>query len=78
MMSRIPYAVNSSASAALILLLGLQFSLKPAEAQYTTATGMPSFTTALPVEMGFTNVANGNLHLEIPLGSFPQRGHQEQ
>jgi RHS repeat-associated protein len=24
--------------------------------------------------MGFTNVANGNLHLEIPLASFPQRG----
>jgi RHS repeat-associated protein len=48
--------------------------VKPADAQYTTATGTPTFTTALPVEMGFTNVANGNLHLEIPLASFPQRG----
>jgi RHS repeat-associated protein len=45
-----------------------------AYAQYTAATGTPTFTTALPVEMGFTNVANGNLHLEIPLASFPQRG----
>jgi RHS repeat-associated protein len=48
--------------------------VKPAEAQYTTAAGTPTFTTALPVEMGFTNVANGNLHIEIPLASFPQRG----
>lgn len=36
--------------------------------------GAPSFTTALPVESGFLNVANGNLHQAIPLGSFPQRG----
>jgi len=27
-----------------------------------------------PVEMGFVENANGNLHLEIPLGSYPQRG----
>jgi hypothetical protein len=47
---------------------------KPAEAQYTTAAGTPTFSTAMPVEMGFTNVANGNLHIEIPLASFPQRG----
>lgn len=26
-----------------------------------------------PVELGFVNVANGILHLEIPLASFPQR-----
>lgn len=26
------------------------------------------------VELGFTETSNGNLHLEIPLGSFPQRG----
>ncbi|HKW76566.1 MAG TPA: hypothetical protein VJN64_13640 [Terriglobales bacterium] len=41
---------------------------------YLNATGSPTFTTAMPVEMGFVNVANGNLHLEIPLASFPQRG----
>ena len=45
-----------------------------AYAQYTTATGAPTFTTAVPVEMGFTNISNGNLHLEIPIASFPQRG----
>ncbi|PYU23413.1 MAG: hypothetical protein DMG32_16190 [Acidobacteria bacterium] len=48
---------------------------KTAEAQnYLTQTGSPSFTTSQPVELGFVNVANGNLHLEIPLGYFPQRG----
>src|SRR6266849_713180 len=36
--------------------------------------GAPTFTTAVPVEMGFLNAANGNLHITIPLGSFPQRG----
>ena len=41
---------------------------------YVYQIGKPTFTTALPVENGFINVANGNLHLEIPLGNFPQRG----
>jgi RHS repeat-associated protein len=45
-----------------------------ATAQYLDQTGTPSFTTAHPVELGFINLANGNLHLEIPLASFPQRG----
>ncbi len=36
--------------------------------------GAPTFSTTLPVELGSVNVSNGNLHLEIPLGSFPQRG----
>ena len=43
---------------------------------YLTRVGVPSFTTAMPVEHGFINLATGNLHLEIPLGSFPQRGGQ--
>jgi hypothetical protein len=41
---------------------------------YLQGIGVPTFTTQVPVENGFINVANGNLHLEIPLGSFPQRG----
>jgi RHS repeat-associated protein len=56
-----------------LLLIAPAFAIQ-AHAQYTTAAGTPTFTTALPVEMGFTNVANGNLHIEIPLASFPQRG----
>lgn len=41
---------------------------------YLLQTGSPTFTAAEPVEVGFVNVANGNLHLEIPLVSAPQRG----
>lgn len=36
--------------------------------------GAPAFTTAEPVELGFLNLGNGNLHQQIGLGSFPQRG----
>jgi len=36
--------------------------------------GVPPFLTTLPVENGWIGMANGNLHLEIPLASFPQRG----
>jgi len=46
-----------------------------AEAQnYLTAGGTPTFAAPEPVELGFTDTANGGLHLEFPLGSFPQRG----
>jgi RHS repeat-associated protein len=41
---------------------------------YLSATGTPSFSAPEPVEYGFTETTNGNLHLEFPLGSFPQRG----
>jgi hypothetical protein len=40
---------------------------------YTTSTGSPSFAAGYPAEMGTVDAASGNLHLEIPLGSFPQR-----
>lgn len=42
---------------------------------YLYATGSPSFSTAFPVENGFINIGNGNLHFEIPMGSFKQRGN---
>jgi RHS repeat-associated protein len=41
---------------------------------YLTATGVPSFATPYPAEMGTVDASTGSLHLEIPLGSFPQRG----
>lgn len=44
---------------------------------YLTSTGAPRFSAPELVEYGFTDVANGNLHLEIPLGSSPQRGTQQ-
>jgi hypothetical protein len=41
---------------------------------YQTALGVPPFATTLPVENGFVDASTGNLHLEIPLGSYTQRG----
>jgi len=42
--------------------------------EYSLQGGTPAFTTADSFPNGIVNVANGNLHLEIPLGSYPQRG----
>jgi len=36
--------------------------------------GVPTFSSMLPVENGSINAANGNLHLEFPLATVPQRG----
>jgi hypothetical protein len=41
---------------------------------YLAQTGSPTFTTAEAVSHGFINLANGNLHLEIPIASVSQRG----
>src|SRR5438445_5747300 len=60
---------------ALILLLAC---VSPLKAQsYLENVGIPTFTTSVPVENGFINAGSGNLHLEIPLGSFPQRGGRQ-
>lgn len=42
---------------------------------YLENIGVPSFSTTVPVEDGRINLANGNLHLEIPIGAYPQRGN---
>ncbi len=42
---------------------------------YLNSIGAPTFSVSSPVESGSVNLANGNLHLEIPLGgAFAQRG----
>src|SRR5258708_34091820 len=46
-----------------------------AQNSYLDEPGIPAFTTALPVEHGFINLANGNLHIEIPIATYPQRGN---
>lgn len=57
------------------LLLSIPFLTGSAPAQtYLDNAGNPTFTTAYPVEGGFINIANGNLHIEIPVASYPQRG----
>jgi RHS repeat-associated protein len=42
---------------------------------YLSQTGSPTFSVAQPLQYGFVNLANGNVHLEIPLASAPQRGN---
>src|SRR5438309_946325 len=41
---------------------------------YTSALGFPPFTTAQPVQNGIVDLANGNLHIEIPISNYPERG----
>jgi hypothetical protein len=41
---------------------------------YLTQVGNTPFSTRVPVEMGYYDASTGNLHLEIPLGSWPARG----
>src|SRR5665213_718906 len=58
-----------------LLALCLLTICRPAMSQdYLTATGNPSFSVNIPVENGFINVANGNLHMEFPLATHKQRG----
>lgn len=57
-----------------MLIILVVFS-EPAFGQdYLTSTGMPSFGTPDPVALGSVDASEGNLHLSIPLGSYPQRG----
>ena len=41
---------------------------------YLNDAGSPAYATNIPVPNGYINLANGNLHLEVPLASPPQRG----
>lgn len=59
--------------------IGLLALLLPARAHaqslyYLQNGGRPTFNTPAPVEKGFIDLANGDLHLEIPLASPAQRG----
>jgi len=39
------------------------------------SAGIPTFGTNIPVENGFINITNGNLHLEFPVATMAQRGN---
>src|SRR5258708_17690151 len=53
------------------------FLASPVSAQdYTQQIGSPTFSSMEPVELGFVNAGNGNLHMEISLASFPQRARR--
>src|SRR3972149_3748509 len=74
--TRIHLRIWAASFIAVILLLG--FGTPKADAQsYLQNVGTPSFTTSLPVENGFFNLSNGNLHLEIPFASYPQRAGRQ-
>lgn len=46
-----------------------------AQNDYIYGTGNPKWGVDIPIEDGFINVANGNVHIEIPIASEPQRGN---
>src|SRR5438270_11457585 len=59
----------------IIVFMAIILLASAAQAQtYLNSTGVPTFSTLTKVENGFVNLGNGNLHLEIDLGTFPQRG----
>jgi hypothetical protein len=59
----------------LALACALCFVGPPVQAQdYTTSTGITSSAAIYPAEMGIVDAASGDLQLNIPLGSYPQRG----
>ena len=41
---------------------------------YLNDTGSPSYSITIPVENGYIDISNGNLHMEFPLATHPQRG----
>lgn len=56
----------------ILALLGLP---RFARAQsYLTQVGDTTFRTTIPVEQGYFDASTGNLHIAIPLGTWPQRG----
>lgn len=53
----------------------LAMAARPVQSQdYVYSAGDPTFAVNIPVENGFINIANGNLHLEFTLASHKQRG----
>ena len=67
--------MSSLAFALVAISLICIFSGVKAHAQnYLNATGLPTFSTTQAVPGGVIDIANGDLHLELPLAQFPQRG----
>lgn len=67
---------SNRAPIGLAICIATLVSLFPtARAQsYLTQVGYTTFSTKLPVELGYFDAATGDLHIEIPLGTWPQRG----
>jgi RHS repeat-associated protein len=71
-----PPAVYAISRVIAFFFLAFIFSVLTARAQtpYLLQPGAPTFTVAIPFELGYVNLANGVVHAEIPLASLPQRG----
>jgi len=59
---------------AMVFLTAFRVSMHGQTTSNMLETGAPSFNALESVELGFVNLSNGNLHLEIPLASIPTRG----
>jgi YD repeat-containing protein len=60
-----------------IFLVALLWLLGPCAVSgqsYLQSVGSPTFSTKIPIENGYIDASNGRLHLEVPMGSYPQRG----
>src|SRR5579885_854194 len=64
-------------SCLLLITLAVLIPVPAAAQGYLTASGSPTFVAPQPVEQGFTDSANGNLHLEFGFGSYPQRATEQ-
>jgi RHS repeat-associated protein len=62
------------ASACVYFVLNLFFQQGLNAQNYIYQTGNPTFSTQIPIENGFINVNNGDIHIEIPLATHAQRG----
>jgi RHS repeat-associated protein len=61
---------------AVILLLGQYVPVAKGQT-YLQSIGSPSFSTKIPIEHGYIDASNGRLHLEIPMGLYPQRAGRQ-
>jgi YD repeat-containing protein len=69
--------VRRIASFVSVLFITLSMGTGDALAQaYLTTIDLPRFAAPAPTEKGAVNLANGNLHIEIPLVAAPQRGRR--
>jgi hypothetical protein len=66
--------MRSFARTSFCLLIGICSSKVLKAQNYVYATGAPSFSTQIPIENGFINVNNGDVHIELPLATHTQRG----
>jgi hypothetical protein len=59
---------------ACLFLFGWNEPTAMAQANPLEVIGVLPFSAEIPVEEGHIKPANGDLHIQIPLGTFPQRG----